>query len=134
MSIPIATPSDSVTPAETRSSEPASIAWTRSSTAARDARATSGTDRLAPSSALRTSRAAAWTISTVLDSSPFAPRGRVDAMRVAVVSVVMSSSPPGCAAGAAAVTGLQLYGRLPVGVEEPAMTRFKSTAAAAAAE
>jgi hypothetical protein len=91
-------------------------------------------DRLTPSRALRTSRAAAWTISALLESPPFALFDLVEVARVVVVSVVMSSSPPGCAAKAAAVIGLQLNGRLPVRVEEPAMTRFKAIAAPAAAE
>jgi hypothetical protein len=81
--MPIASPSESVTPAETRSSEPVSMALNMSSTAARDARATSGTDRLTFSSAPRTSATAAETLSRS-EALPL-----VRALVVVLVSLVM---------------------------------------------
>jgi hypothetical protein len=68
-----------------------------------------------------------------LGSPPFVLRERVDAERVALVSLVMAGHLVRERVGTAAASGLQLIGQLPVRVEQPAMTRFEVTAAPAAA-
>jgi hypothetical protein len=90
--MPIARPSESETPAVTCWSEPDSTAWTSSSTALRETRATSGTERPTPSMALRISRTATWTASAgPLEPAPFVvERERVVVERVAVESAVMA--------------------------------------------